>query len=394
MLLTHVIATWAKQQNIEVHAFTVDHGVRTHSLYESHIVARWLKRLYDIPVEVLRGTLPLKTVSMSQARQMRYDLLFAACRRLHIKHLCLGHHLTDQIETFYMRYEKGSGLQGLAGMPFSQSMAGINLIRPFLHITREEILEKVMDLNLPHINEPTNQNTTYTRNAFRHMYTEVIQGTQFRKRFLKNQESIRYKVSLIDQTIKDFLEKIVQYHPLGFLRIQLTLFFGLNVQAQHGILKRLLRAMHGFHHIKESALQRVCEKMQVAEKQTVSGCIIVVKKEWAIIMREPRSLPLPQILAAEDPFFWDNRFFIDPSAALHVYSGITIHALGKTGVKKLKEFRRLLRHIPAYVLESLPAIWHGDQLLSIPPLSGRPGQLAIQCAFMPRVIDEKLYMEF
>lgn len=394
MLLAHTIASWARKVGVEGRIFIVDHGLRPHGLYEANIVARWVARLFSLPVTLLKWDAPPKVVSMNLARQHRYALLLEACRTYGIKYLCLGHHLTDQIETFYMRYEKGSGLQGLAGMPFLQPMEGINLLRPLLNMTREHVLERVKQLQLPHINEPTNKNFSYTRNAFRHVYASVLRDPAFIKDFIVSQQRIRQTVIAVNQAISDFMSKCVLFHPLGFLKVNLAVFFKHPLAVQRLILKRLLQGLAGFHHLKEARLQHACQMLRLQKKHTLSGCILLMKQGWLMVIREPRALPGPERLLSRQSFLWDNRFFIDPRVDLDVYSDVTVRPLGKAGAKHFKDLKHALRNIPAYVLQSLPAIWQSNRLLSIPPLDGNSGPIALECTFTPRVFEEKLYMEF
>ena len=55
--------------------------------------------------------------------------------------LLLGHHLDDQIETVIYRLLRGSGNQGLSGIPFDRKLREGRLFRPFLTLTRTCIHE-------------------------------------------------------------------------------------------------------------------------------------------------------------------------------------------------------------------------------------------------------------
>ena len=56
-----------------------------------------------------------------EARQLRYDKITEFCNKKKIKHVLLGHHLDDQIENFYIRLSRGSGLTGLSPIKKIQS---------------------------------------------------------------------------------------------------------------------------------------------------------------------------------------------------------------------------------------------------------------------------------
>jgi tRNA(Ile)-lysidine synthase TilS/MesJ len=93
------------------------------------------------------STLPnYPTISQLEttARIERYKLLAKLCKESNIKLLFLGHHLNDQLETMIMRFSRGSGIDGLAGMdvisrfPIIQNHEAldINIVRPLLSITK------------------------------------------------------------------------------------------------------------------------------------------------------------------------------------------------------------------------------------------------------------------
>ncbi len=80
-----------------------------------------------------------------------YQLLFTA------------HHLDDNIETMLMHFFRGTGITGLTGMP----QKNVELIRPFLNISRSRIKEFANSLNLEWVEDSSNASDDYTRNYFR-----------------------------------------------------------------------------------------------------------------------------------------------------------------------------------------------------------------------------------
>ncbi len=80
-----------------------------------------------------------------------YQLLFTA------------HHLDDNIETMLMHFFRGTGIAGLTGMP----QKNVELIRPFLNISRSRIKEFAISLNLDWVEDSSNASDDYTRNYFR-----------------------------------------------------------------------------------------------------------------------------------------------------------------------------------------------------------------------------------
>src|SRR6185436_11011486 len=102
MALCRFLSQWsAKSKGPEIHALTVDHGLRPESAAEAKEVGRWIKGWPRVShaVLALKG-LRGKSRLMESARQGRYGLLADYCRRHDIGRLLTAHHLDDQAETF------------------------------------------------------------------------------------------------------------------------------------------------------------------------------------------------------------------------------------------------------------------------------------------------------
>ncbi len=64
-----------------------------------------------------------KTISRSiqkNARDHRYKIMSDFCKKNKISYMLTAHHLDDQIENFYIRLSRGSGLQGLSSMKIAE----------------------------------------------------------------------------------------------------------------------------------------------------------------------------------------------------------------------------------------------------------------------------------
>lgn len=112
----------------------VDHGIHTASARWAAAVADLAGRL-GLPYEPVRLALGSGT-SETLARRERYRAL-ARMQRVHgARYVVTGHHADDQVETVLLRFLRGSGPAGLAGM----APAGPgSLVRPLLPFRRSEI---------------------------------------------------------------------------------------------------------------------------------------------------------------------------------------------------------------------------------------------------------------
>ncbi len=81
--------------------------------------------------------------------------------------LFLGHHLDDQVETFFLRLLRGAGVEGLAAMPRRRTLGEGFLVRPLLEFSRSDIEHYAAHHTLEYVEDPSNSNTTMDRNFLR-----------------------------------------------------------------------------------------------------------------------------------------------------------------------------------------------------------------------------------
>lgn len=113
----------------------------------------------------------------SAARRARYDALTRLCRDERAGCLLFGHHLDDQVETVLLRLFRGSGVHGLAGMPAIRRLADdadIVLLRPWLEVPRADIERYCARHRLAWIDDPSNLDLRFARNALRQQLPGLI----------------------------------------------------------------------------------------------------------------------------------------------------------------------------------------------------------------------------
>ena len=114
----------------------MDHNLRKNSSIEAESVKKLLKN-YKIKLNILKNKKLINNNIQSQAREIRYNLLVKFCKKKGIKSILTAHNLEDQVETFFIRLSRGSGLNGLASMKeVSKMNTNINLVRPLLNLKK------------------------------------------------------------------------------------------------------------------------------------------------------------------------------------------------------------------------------------------------------------------
>ena len=79
-----------------------------------------------------------------------------------------AHHAGDQAETMFMRLKRGTTLAGLRGIQALRQTQGPFIYRPFLNVTRAELLEYAREHNLTWCEDESNSDVKFARNSIRH----------------------------------------------------------------------------------------------------------------------------------------------------------------------------------------------------------------------------------
>lgn len=118
------------------------------------------------------------------ARDARYRALDALCAQHGAGTLWLAQHADDQAETVLLQLLRGAGLPGLAAMAPQYAPPGATAmrIRPFLHLLRAQLEQYAQARTLTWIEDESNADTRYARNAMRHdvLPTLAVQFPGFR----------------------------------------------------------------------------------------------------------------------------------------------------------------------------------------------------------------------
>jgi tRNA(Ile)-lysidine synthase len=167
--LMWLIARWRRAfvRGPRLLAVTIDHGLRAEAAREAREVKR-LARALDLPHRTMRwrGTKP-RTGLPAAARAARYRLLAEAARAVGATHVLTAHTSDDQAETVLMRMLRGSGITGLAAMARETERDGLLLARPFLNVSKAQLLATLRKAGIGFADDPTNRDMSFTRPRIR-----------------------------------------------------------------------------------------------------------------------------------------------------------------------------------------------------------------------------------
>lgn len=174
------VANYAKNQNIS--CFTIKFDTKKYS--ETH-----------------------KLSTQVAARNLRYDWFNEILIQEKFDHIITAHHADDDVETFLIHISRGTGLEGLTGIPSQNG----NIIRPMLPFSRKEIENYATENQLVWREDSSNASDKYVRNKIRHHIVPVLKeiNDSFLTSFQNTLLHLNQQQTLVDDAVKLVYEKVV-----------------------------------------------------------------------------------------------------------------------------------------------------------------------------------------
>jgi len=141
------------------------------------------------------------------ARKLRYNWFQVLLSENQLDYLVTAHHLDDNVETFLINFTRGTGLEGLTGIPTQNG----NIIRPLLPFSREEIENYALENKIQWREDSSNTSDKYFRNKLRHDIVPLLKelNTGFLDSFQNTLHHLQQAESLVNDASKLVYEKVV-----------------------------------------------------------------------------------------------------------------------------------------------------------------------------------------
>ena len=130
------------------------------------------------------------------ARELRYSWFYELLESEKFDYILTAHHADDNLETFIINLTRGTGLDGLTGIPEQND----KIIRPLLPFSREEILQYAEENNIEWREDSSNASNKYLRNKIRHDLVPVLKeiNPNFLKAFQKTQSYLQESNEMVE----------------------------------------------------------------------------------------------------------------------------------------------------------------------------------------------------
>jgi tRNA(Ile)-lysidine synthase len=221
---------------------------------------------------------------------MRYTLLSNYCIKNKVKYLITAHHGDDQIENFFIRLLRGSGLSGLSSMSEKVKYnKNLKIIRPFLKFEKKDLKYVTLNYFKTYIKDPSNKNEKFLRVRIRRYRKNMEKEGLDAKKIIKTVDNL----FSADQALNFYKNKALYKHASFVSKnkclINKKIF---SEEAQEIIFKffyDILPLVSGTYYPPRSKkvvnlINRL--KGDKFAKSTLGGCIIEEKNNFILISKE------------------------------------------------------------------------------------------------------------
>lgn len=167
--MLNLLCSIRDEEKIEVAAAHINHMLRGEEAdkdeeYSKRLCESLGVRFFSKRIDINKYALETGKSSELAGREVRYDFFNEIINKINFNKIATAHNANDQAETILMRIMRGTGLEGLGGIPVEREG---KYIRPILFMKREEVEQYCKENNLnPHI-DATNLERIYSRNKVR-----------------------------------------------------------------------------------------------------------------------------------------------------------------------------------------------------------------------------------
>lgn len=161
-----------------------------------------------------------KTSIQIAARELRYQWFEELISKHQLDYVLTAHHLDDNLETFLINLTRGTGLDGLTGIPPINN----NIARPLLMFSREEIEQFAANNRIKWREDASNASNKYVRNKLRNQVIPILKeiNPSLLTSFLKTTENLKGNQQIIKDAVSKFKKDTLLSEENGIVKIDVS----------------------------------------------------------------------------------------------------------------------------------------------------------------------------
>lgn len=286
------------------------------------------------------------------ARELRYAWFAELLNENKISTLVTAHHADDNLETFLINLSRGTGINGLTGIPEKTEA----ISRPLLRFSRQQILQYAKSENLKWVDDSSNKEVKYLRNKIRHEVVPLLK--ELHPTFLENFEKTRTHLAdsskILDNHIQSLKARMFIAYKGGYriaiaglqvLRPQKAYLYGFFKEYGFTAWDDILRLLSGLSgkevRSKSHRLIRDREDL-LLEKLTDSEQGVFKIEEGQRALKNPLELTIAEVDTINE--IGDHILYVDKEALKYPLvvrkweKGDYFYPFGMNGKKKLSKY--------------------------------------------------------
>lgn len=177
LCLLDVLNELSKEHKFKIIALHLNHNWRGEESLHDEVNCR--NFCQKIGVDFISETLGNGPKTESFAREARYNFFLKYAVKYPNSSVFTAHTRTDNAETIIYRIIKGTGINGLKGIPPKRMLEGIPIYRPLLSFSRRDIEDYCNSKGLVPNIDSSNFDTSYKRNFIRQKIMPLFEEINF-----------------------------------------------------------------------------------------------------------------------------------------------------------------------------------------------------------------------
>lgn len=142
------------------------------------------------------------------ARELRYNWFYELLETENYDYILTAHHADDNLETFLINLSRGTGIEGLTGIPHQNE----KIVRPLLPFSRSDIENYAKEHHITWREDSSNASDKYVRNKIRHDLVPVLKqlNPDFLSAFQKTQDYLQQTQAMAEDAAIMIYQQVAQ----------------------------------------------------------------------------------------------------------------------------------------------------------------------------------------
>jgi len=248
--LLHVLLTLASRFSLRLGVAHLNHCLRQKDSDKDAEFVASLAGKFDLPCyvhkeDVRKYQIENKLSLEEAARRVRYTFFNSVSETNRFNKIALGHHCDDNAELILMNLFRGSGPQGISGIP---PVRDGKIIRPLINLKRSEIIDYLDAKGLKYVLDTSNWETRYLRNRIR-LHLIPLLKESYNPKIIETLNRLAAIIGSEEKWIEDIIFPLFEKTALSvqddIVSFSVPRLKEINISAQRRIIRKAIARIKG-----------------------------------------------------------------------------------------------------------------------------------------------------